>query len=54
VKTGAVVDEIARLAREDTVVIMGASRRSEIRKLLFGSKPTQVIQRVPCPVLIVK
>jgi nucleotide-binding universal stress UspA family protein len=54
VRVGDVVDEIAGLAREDTVVVMGASRMSELRKLLFGSKPTKVVERVECPVLIVK
>jgi nucleotide-binding universal stress UspA family protein len=54
VKTGNVVDEIVCLARQDTVVVMGASRQSEIRKFLFGSKSTRVIERVHCPVLIVK
>ncbi len=54
VRTGRVVEEIYRLATPKTVVIMGASRRSEIRKWLFGSKPTAVLARVPCPVLIIK
>jgi len=27
---------------------------SELKKFLFGSKPTKVAERVPCPVLIVK
>jgi nucleotide-binding universal stress UspA family protein len=54
VRTGNVVDEISQLAGNSTVVVMGASRRSEIRKWLFGTKSTEVVARVPCPVLIVK
>ncbi len=54
VRTGSVTEEIAGAAREDTVVIMGASRRPEIWKLVFGSKANRVAERVPCPVLFVK
>jgi nucleotide-binding universal stress UspA family protein len=54
VRLGDVVEEIAARANEDSLVIMGASRTSELKKLLFGSKPTKVVERVPCPVLIVK
>ena len=54
VRTGRVVEEIACFSREDTVVIMGASRRSEIWKLAFGSKANRIAERVSCPVLIVK
>jgi len=54
VQTGNVAEEIARASREDTVVIMGASRRPEIWKLVFGSKANRIAERVPCPVLIVK
>jgi nucleotide-binding universal stress UspA family protein len=53
-RTGGVVEEVARASREDTVVIMGASRRPEIWKLAFGSKANRIAERVPCPVLIVK
>ena len=53
VRVGNVVDEIAGHAREDTVVVMGSSQMSELKKLIFGSKPTKVVERVPCPVLIV-
>jgi nucleotide-binding universal stress UspA family protein len=54
VRVGDVVDEIAAVAKEDTLVVMGASRMSEIRKLFFGSKATKVVESVSCPVLIVK
>jgi nucleotide-binding universal stress UspA family protein len=54
VRTGNVVEEIGRASREDTVVIMGASRRPEVWKLVFGSKASRIAERVPCPVLIVK
>ncbi len=53
VRVGSVVDEIAAHAREDTVVVMGRSQMSELKKLFFGSKPMKVVERVPCPVLIV-
>jgi nucleotide-binding universal stress UspA family protein len=54
VRVGNVVDQIAAHARENTVVVMGTSRMSELRKLLFGSKPMKVVEAVNCPVLIVK
>jgi nucleotide-binding universal stress UspA family protein len=54
VRTGSVVEEIGRASREDTVVVMGASRRPEVWKLIFGSKANRIAERVPCPVLIVK
>jgi nucleotide-binding universal stress UspA family protein len=54
VRVGNVVEQIAAHAREDTLVVMGESRMSELKKFLFGSKPTRVAERVPCPVLIVK
>jgi len=53
VRIGNVVDENAALAREDTLVVMGTSRMPAWKKLIFGSKPLQVVERVPCPVLIV-
>ena len=54
VRVGSVVDQIDAAARENTIVVMGASGRSELKKLLFGSKPAKVLERVHCPVLIVK
>jgi nucleotide-binding universal stress UspA family protein len=54
VKVGSVVDQIAAHARENTVVVMGTSRMSELKTLFFGSKPMKVVQAVNCPVLIVK
>ena len=54
VRVGNVVDEIASHARENSVVVMGASEMSELKKLLLGSKPSKVVERVPGPVLIVK
>jgi nucleotide-binding universal stress UspA family protein len=35
------------------VIVMGASRRHGLRRLLFGSTPDAVIRRAPCPVLTV-
>jgi nucleotide-binding universal stress UspA family protein len=54
VRVGNVVDQIAAHAREDTVVVMGRSEMSELRKLFFGSKSMKVVEAVNCPVLIVK
>jgi nucleotide-binding universal stress UspA family protein len=54
VRTGNVVEEIARASRDNTVVILGASRRPEIWKLAFGTKADRIAERVACPVLIVK
>jgi len=54
VRVGNVVDEIAAHAREDTVVVMGHSQMSELKKFFFGSKPMKVVEGVPCPVLIVR
>ena len=51
---GNVVDEISSLAREDTLIVMGESHMPEVKKYLFGSKPMKVVERVPCPVLIVR
>lgn len=54
VRVGNVVEQIASHAREDTVVVMGTSHMSELKKLLFGSKPMEVVEAVNCPVLVVK
>lgn len=35
------------------VIVMGASRRHGLRRLLFGSTPDAVIRRARCPVLTV-
>jgi len=35
------------------VIVMGASRRRGLRRLLFGSTPDAVIRRASCPVLTV-
>jgi len=54
IRVGSVVDEIAAHAREDTIVVMGSSRMSELKKFFFGSKPMKVAEKVRCPLLIVK
>jgi nucleotide-binding universal stress UspA family protein len=53
VRVGTVVDQIAAHAREDTVVVMGWSRMSELKKLFFGSKAMKVVEAVNCPVVMV-
>ena len=35
------------------VIVMGASRRRGLRRLLFGSTADAVIRRAPCPVLTI-
>lgn len=35
------------------VIVMGASRRHGLRRLLFGSTPDAVIRHAPCPVLTI-
>jgi len=54
VRVGKMVDAVAELAREDTLVVLGTSPVSELRKLLFGSIPTRIIHRINCPILIVQ
>jgi nucleotide-binding universal stress UspA family protein len=40
-------------SRRVDVIVMGASRRHGLRRLLFGSTPDAVIRRARCPVLTV-
>jgi nucleotide-binding universal stress UspA family protein len=54
VRVGDVLDEIASLAQENSVVVMGASQMPELKKLFLGSKPSKIVELVPGPVLIVK
>jgi nucleotide-binding universal stress UspA family protein len=54
VRVGDVLDVIASQAQENSVVVMGASEMSELKKLFLGSKPSKVVERVPGPVVIVK
>ena len=50
---GAVAQQIAAVAEEENadLVIMAPSRRSGLRRLLFGSITGQVTRLSPCPVL---
>jgi nucleotide-binding universal stress UspA family protein len=54
--SGDPAQEIARLARESRfdLVVMGASRRKGMARLLLGSVEEHVVRRAPCPVLLVR
>ncbi|MCL4812302.1 MAG: universal stress protein [Vicinamibacteraceae bacterium] len=52
---GPVVDEILRLAREQTadLIVMGTHGVSGFERLLLGSVTERVLRKAPCPVLTV-
>lgn len=54
VRAGSFEESVMALATEDTLVVMGSSRKSALRTFFFGSKPMKVAGKVPCPILIVK
>ena len=45
---------IVNTAGVNRLIIMGASRRSPIKKFFKGSKPLEVMENCNCPILIVK
>ena len=53
-KVGEPVNTIVEIARNNHIIIMGASTQSPIAKFFMGSKPLNVIEACKCPVLIVK
>ena len=53
-EVGDPVKKIIDVAKDDHIIIMGASEQSPITKFFTGSKPLNVIQKSKCPVLIVK
>ena len=53
-KVGEPVNTIVEIARNNHIIIMGASTQSPIAKFFMGSKPLNVIEACNCPVLIVK
>jgi hypothetical protein len=53
--SGQPADEIVRIARKENadVIVMAATRRSWVGKLLLGNIAEPVTRRAPCPVLTV-
>ncbi|HEX5450203.1 MAG TPA: universal stress protein [Gaiellaceae bacterium] len=53
--SGAVVDEICRIARERDVrlIVLGAHGWGAFHRFVFGSVSTGVMHDAPCPVLVV-
>ena len=51
-----VVDAIVEETREGgyDLLIIGASDERTVRSLLFGTIPDTVVERTPCPVLVVR
>ncbi len=52
--TGDPVATFVDFARDDHIIIMGASRATPLKKLFFGSKPIQTLKRSNTPILVVK
>ena len=51
---GDIVEEICKAAGDDHIIVLGASRRHDVWKYLFGSRSIRVVQRAQSPVLVVK
>ena len=45
---------IRETAGNDHIIVMGTSTKNPIAKFFMGSKPLQVMESNPCPILIVK
>ena len=54
IEVGDPVKKIIDVAKDDHIIVMGASNQSPITEFFTGSKPLNVIQKSKCPVLIVK
>ncbi len=54
IEKGNTVKKIIDVAKNNHIIIMGASRQSPLAKFFSGSKPLNVIEQSECPVLIVK
>ena len=54
ISTKPIHEEIQRVARlmEADLVVLGATRRTGLRRRLLGSTPLRVSRRAPCPILI--
>ena len=48
------VKKIIDVAKDDHIIIMGASNQSPLAKFFTGSKPLNVVEKSKCPILIVK
>jgi universal stress protein E len=55
-RSGAVRDQLTAVARElgATLIVMGAIARSGLKRVFIGSTAEQVLESLPCDVLIVK
>ena len=51
---GDIVEEICNAAGDDHIIVLGASRRHDVWKYLFGSRSIRGVQRAKSPVLVVK
>jgi nucleotide-binding universal stress UspA family protein len=51
---GPILKEIASFASDYDLIVMGSHGRKGIEHLLLGSVAESVLQRAPCPVLIVR
>ncbi|MFQ6604638.1 MAG: universal stress protein [Fidelibacterota bacterium] len=48
-------DEVIReMAGNNHIIVMGISQKNPLKKFLFGSKPTRVLEKAKVPVLLVK
>jgi nucleotide-binding universal stress UspA family protein len=47
-------EQIVQAAGRDTVIMMGASLRHDVYRMMMGSLPMQVLERAPASVLVVK
>ena len=54
VEVGEMVEAIVAAAGDDHIIVMGASKQSEITKFIRGSTPIKVVQQGHSPVLIAK
>lgn len=52
---GEIPDQVARVARENRVdyLVIGTEARTTLRQVILGSTSQKIIQRSPCPVLVV-
>ena len=54
VESGRRAEQIIEAAGRETVIMMGASLRHDVYRLMVGSLPMQVLERSPASVLVVK
>jgi nucleotide-binding universal stress UspA family protein len=54
IRSGDVADEIVKYAKESnaSLIIMGAYGHTRVRDFILGSITSQVLNQMPCPVLL--